>query len=327
MLISRKKIVIIFCSIILSIVFLILTFFIPYTTEKIYTISYPIADVIAQLRTPAKWANWETGIKEQCDLDSGRCVFVARYAEHKFSVVTPNKAVYITEKSPTIFDLEIKQNVFSSAHARVSVWPHQASPDSTILYSVYRVSLFKWFRFYIRNIENQLDPVYDLEKFIETPILYYGYPIEIRQVVDTIVLTNKKKVHKSKMFEALPVLFNQLNIVLNKNDLTVLQPPMIAFDTPDKDSTMVSTIYSVNKVLAFSKHDFNTFRMPKNGRMLVGRFKGKFSNRSALYQSMERYVADKNLSRLVSSYEKYTNGILPESNHSEIEIELYIPIY
>ena len=327
MVFSKKKRVTILCTVILPIALLLVVYFIPYTEEKIYTISYPLQDVITQIRTPANWADWNPDIKKDCFLDSASCDFVTNYAKHEFSVLTPHKKISINEKNPTTFEIETVQNNLQTSRAFVNIVAHQATMDSTILQCLFRVSLLRWIIYNVRGIENELDPLSGLKKFMETPILYYKHPIEIRRVIDTIVLVTRKKVHINKMLDVLPVMFNQLNTNADSNHLSVLQPPMITFSMEGKDSALVTTMYAVNKSLPFSKNGLSTFRMPKNGRMLVGKFKGKFSDRKLVYESMQRYVADKKLSVLVTSYEKYTNGALPVSSNSEIELEVYFPIY
>jgi effector-binding domain-containing protein len=66
--------------------------------------------------------------------------------------------------------------------------------------------------------------------------------------------------------------------------------------------------------------------MPARGRMLVGRFKGKFIDRTQLNGALDKYIVDKNLESIVSSYEKYFSYPLPEHDSSEVDLEIYYPI-
>jgi effector-binding domain-containing protein len=74
------------------------------------------------------------------------------------------------------------------------------------------------------------------------------------------------------------------------------------------------------------KEGIRCSKMPVNGRMLVGRFKGKFSDRTQLNAALERYILDKKLESIVTSYEKYYSSPLPVNELSEVEIEIYYPI-
>jgi effector-binding domain-containing protein len=312
--------------IIVPIAILVIGYVVPYTKEKQYKIPYSIIDVAAQLRNPEKWADWNSSIKKACE-DATNCTVLADYPKHEFSVISPDQTILVKERNPTTFEIEKIENRIRYTHSYVTLAASPSSIDSTMVHSIFRVSLLKWLVSYVRGCEQELDPVSELKNFMETPILYYQYPIDIRNVIDTIVLVNKKKVPLTQMYTVLPELFSQLRDHIKANDLSILQPPIAAFSITNKDSVTITTMNAVNRVLPFSKNNPNTFRMPKNGRMLVGSFKGKFLDRKALYESMERYVRDKKLTTLITSYEKYMDGKLPVSSDSQVELEVYFPIY
>jgi effector-binding domain-containing protein len=68
-------------------------------------------------------------------------------------------------------------------------------------------------------------------------------------------------------------------------------------------------------------------RMPRVGRMLVGKYEGDYKNIRQLYHSMEKYLGDKHLKKAALPYEKYFTDPHSATDSLHMKIELYYPIF
>jgi effector-binding domain-containing protein len=67
--------------------------------------------------------------------------------------------------------------------------------------------------------------------------------------------------------------------------------------------------------------------MPRMGRMLVGKFEGDYKNIKLLYNSVERYIADKHLKKVAMPYEKYLTDPHTPQDSLRMKVEVYFPIF
>ena len=160
---------------------------------------------------------------------------------------------------------------------------------------------------------------------MENDSLYYGYPIEIRNVADTNVVVLNRQVATKEKFTVLDTMFKKLNAYVLLYQLTIMGAPMMQYNELPSDSVSVLTMLAVNKQ-AKNNNKIRSVRMPINGRMLVGYYEGKYKDRIKLKTAMQQYILDKNITNIVNTYEKLLNGKLPKNDETLVKMEIYFPI-
>ena len=298
-------------------------YLIPVTTREKIKISSAAMKVSMQLNNPAKWMNWQPEIKTAFEKDSAQCSIIRDYKNHSFKISTPLLSYSVKSLSSIHFEIiavkknkSLKYNLFLYTTPNINL---------TEVFIETHISLLDWLFSYGKHQTNKINFIDYLKSFMENDSLYYGFPIEIRKVADTNVASLNKYVAIGEKFTVLDTVFKELNEYVIYNQLTIMGAPMLQFTELLNDSISVLGMLSVNKQ-ANNKNKIHCMKMPVNGRMLVGYYKGKFKDRIKLYSSMQQYLLDKNIISIVNSYENYPNGKLPQNEDSVVEIELYFPI-
>jgi effector-binding domain-containing protein len=167
-----------------------------------------------------------------------------------------------------------------------------------------------------------------LKTFIETPSAYYGFPLEITGIVDTLVVAITKRVPTANRATELNNMYSMLYKAIQVNHLTVTKPIIAHYHPAGKDSVdITSAIPVASKALKGSmQNNISFMEMPPKGRMVVGYFKGKYADRTKLYNAMDRYITDKSLKKIAAAYEEYLNNQVPENDSTLVEIKICSPV-
>ena len=272
-----------------------------------------------QLTKAETWKLWHIPLKQAFEAKPSGYVVTNNYPRHSFSITTAQLSYNVANPNAGDFDIRIsKRNKTSHYHLRLSVLPEASV---TLVTTETETPLIN--TFFARGKPDKIGE--NLKEYMETPALYYGFPIRVTGVVDSNVAVLKKTVAVNNKFTALPRLLQELKHYAIANKLTVMQPPMLQFQQLRNDSLDIVMMLTVNKP-GPDKENISCAKMPARGRMLIGRFRGKFADRTRLNSALEKYILDKNLEMIVSSYEKYYSHPLPEHEMSEVAMEIYYPI-
>ncbi|MEO6358725.1 MAG: hypothetical protein ABIO56_18960 [Ferruginibacter sp.] len=302
---------------------LLVTYFIPVTEKKELLIASPILRISEQLIHAEKWKKWNIDLKSEAEKNNNKCTILNDFKQHSFTISTPHQSISVISPSGTRFEVSEKRNGASNNYI-VSL---SADIDNkkTIVTTEKKNSLFTKLFWAGKNKLPDDNILYPLKKFMETDSLYYGFAIEIKKVVDSIVIVLNRQIPLDQKFLVTPSMLKTLHDYTAVKKISINQPLILQYIGLPNDSISVLTMLSVNKKVP-DKDKIRCMKMPVKGRMLVGYFKGKFKDRIQLQVAMQQYILDNNLNSIVGSYEKYLNNKLPESENDAIEIEMYYPI-
>jgi len=302
---------------------LVIVCFIPVKEKSIVTIEAPVIAISQQINNAANWKKWNNSLKKDLLLDSSKYTVTNDYSLHTFSIATPQQSFMVKSPTGNRFEITNKRNG-RKFHYDVLLATDKKS-NSTNLVIEEKLSLFASIFSLNKNEKPDTNIFNYLKKFMETDSLYYGFPIEIRKVVDSNVVVLNRHIIAEEKFVVPSDMLKELKAYTTANELTITEPLMLQYSNLPPDSLNVLTMLSVNKPMG-KKSNIRFMKMPVNGRMLVGYFKGKFKDRIQLQIAMQQYILDKNIYSIVGSYEKYVNNNLPENEDSIVEIEMYFPI-
>jgi hypothetical protein len=294
--------------------------FIPVVKHSETTIEASIIDVSLLLNQAEKWKLWHIPLKQAFGAEPSGYEVIN--SQHKFSITTPQLSYSIANPIAGNFEIEVLgENKRSNCRLSLSVLPQtnftklEAETETRLINAIFSSD----------NGEIGKKIGSHLKEFMETPGLYYGFPIQIKSVVDSNVAVSKMTVSSDEKFTSLPRLLKRLEQYASKHKLQVLQPPMLQFQQSGKDSLTIVMMLTLNKP-GPDENGIKCSKMPANGRMLVGRFSGKFIDRMQLAAAMDKFIFDKNLENLATNYEKYYSRPLPLNEESEVDLEMYYPI-
>lgn len=315
-----KKIVIVSAALVAALVIL---WVIPVTKSSSISISAPVIDISQQLSNAAKWKKWNPDLKIAAEKDSANYKAYQDYQNHSFTIITAQQTVQAKSFSGIHFEINIKKNGTASLYdIKLAA---EKDVRSAVVITEEKTSLLSSIFLPTKNNTSQENIFKYLKAFMETDSLYYGFNISIQPVADTNVLSYKKHVPAVEKYAVLPQMYKVLEDFVTANNLKVMQPPILMLSPMPSDSVNVVAMLAVNKIVA-KKNQVQSMKMPLNGRMLVGIFHGKYKDRTQLEVAMQQYCMDKNITSIVSSYEKFTNNKIPANDDAFVELEIHFPI-
>ncbi len=313
----KKKLVIIY-SVIIVVVLLTASLFIPVTQINSVTIEANFYNVLAQLNHPGNWIKWQSSLK----INSGgidHSDIKTDSSHNSFSIKTPVTTFTVNRLTPVSFEVEEKIKNKSSLYALAV--ESTTLPKKTNVITAERKSLFDYI---FKNDNSAFQTAKDLKSYIDDPVAYYGYSLTIQPVIDTIVLVTEKKMDSANWRKEVSNMHHELYAFMRKNDLKQLQPKIISFKNLSEDTLLVRVGVAVDKTVKATK-EIECRTMPK-GKMLVGEYQGPFNKRSSLSSSIEKYIIDHAMDRVATPWERYLSDSLPATDTSFVKLKMYYPV-
>ena len=310
-------------KVVLLIAFLIgviaLLYFIPVTKKETVPVATNLYTITSTILQPEHWKRWQPTIQSAYAKDSTR-VQVANGRKNAFTISIPQHRFDVISISPLLYTVQETNNGHTSQYA-LNIIP--VKDDTVNLLLVKKTNGLGWL---FPSSQSAADvTAHSLKQFLETPGAFYGYPVDIKKVTDTVIATQKIRVSKKELFQALPSAFQSLQQYIEQQGLQAVNNWEVSYNNANNDSLDVMTGIPVNEP-AEAVGKVRCLHIPK-GRMLVSYYEGRFGDRKKIYTALERYIADQHLMKVAIPFEKYTGNLLPTSDSAIVKFELYYPVY
>lgn len=321
-----KKVILIVFSVL--ILFLIVSYFIPVRKLNEVLVANSYSNIIKATMHPGNWVKWNGDVKDAWQKDSSTCHFSMDSVHNISSIDIPGQQIHITQSNFLLYQLEQIKNNHSSDFSfllTIHVGSEKGSSGLNTLITYGRVSrlLYKFFPF-MDDSSFEVNTIKSLTNYLESPISFYGFPIEIKSPVDSIFLTKTTLMKKNEIFKKMPPIFNELDSFARARKISNPINKNVSFHYIGKDSVSVYTGVNIDKLVS-DDYLISCQQLRYGQIMAVGQFEGRFSNRFDLYKAMDQFLVDHQFVKSGVSYEKYLSP-LPESDSSLIKIELYYPL-
>jgi hypothetical protein len=165
--------------------------------------------------------------------------------------------------------------------------------------------------------------VQSLKTYIEDPVKYYGFAIQVEPVSDTFILTQKQVCHKSEVPTVLKRTFAALKQQLMQQQYKGKAEPMFFVDSTYADSTFVMAGISIDKDMA-APAPFRMMDMPK-AHIVTGHFEGAYKNIGQLHKAMDRYMQDNKISPVAVPYEKVLTPLTTAQDSQHVKVKAFHP--
>ena len=292
----------------------------PVTQKHSLTISANFENTGTQVIHINNWKNWYPEIKNVYQKNPSDYHLIENPSSNTDTILIPGKKIAIYPIAPMSYSIsEISKNAVKNFS--FSIYPSDV-PHKMNLYIVQR----KPFITTIFDKDNKDNPLYALKNYLEDPKELYGYNIEISEIRDPTIASTLLNIADKDVFIKIARAVSILTHYIQQKNLIKTGHISVSYIPKGKDSLQLTVGISVNGS-ADSTNNVKCLSLPAKGRVLVGTYSGKFSERNKIYQAMTRYLSDHTLSIPAQSFERYLNDSLPTSDSSEINIELDYPIY
>jgi hypothetical protein len=283
-------------------------------------IPYPIYDVAGQFTDLRNWTNWHPGLRGKNPRDlqfSGDPEKAGSYVETsegtRFTLTAVNPAGVVYKESG-------KGKITYHSLIAYSGSMGKTSRVTGIRYA----GAWEWLKEKMRSRNKTSVELLGLKHFMEDPLAYYGFPIGIIPVTDTLILTLQAIVPAGEVNRQLRQSDADLVAYTDANKLAGKPYRYISRKDAGQGRIGVAVGIPVNKRAPETK-GMKFLELPAQGRLLSGRTIGGPARLKALFASMEKYMKDKGLKRVADPLEKYEHLPVPDSTGLDVEVQ--IPIY
>lgn len=292
----------------------------PVTQNTTIPVSASFENTVIQVIHIENWKNWYPEIKEAYQQNPSQYRITKDTSKKTDTIFISRKKIVIHAVTPMSYQIS-ELNGNSEKIFAFSVYPSDLPPKMNVL--VVRKTPF------IKSLlasKNTDSPLNGLKNYLEDPRELYGFDIRMAEIRDPTIATTVFKIPVKEVFTKIQQGNTLLNHYINQKNLVKTGHISISYIPLDGDSMQLSVGIPVNGA-ADSIKGVKCLSLPIKGRVLVGNYTGKFSNRQKIYQAMTKYLTDHSLAIPAQSFERYLNDSVPTSDSSEIKMELNYPVY
>ena len=188
------------------------------------------------------------------------------------------------------------------------------------------VDFFSWMNEKIHDRGSIEKNLKSLKQYIEDPLLYYGFPIEMKQITDTLLLSKKDTVPVAEAPAALNQLFDDLLRYAHTHRLSTASSKISGiFPVGKGQAEVIANLPVHNK--APESDGIVYLQMPEGGKIVTTIYTGLYSDIGKAHKALQQYIRDKSLKKIALSYEKFYGDQLPVSDSGNVKVELCYPVF
>ncbi len=318
----KKRLLIAFCCLGLLLLFVLLCYGFTCKITGNLTISRPIEEVASQFTDLKNWQKWHPALAQE---EPSFIHFSKTTDQVNSSIETSTGRQFLlmaVNPGGIVF-----KNSFKNKTSYQSI---VASPDSggsaTILCGIRYVNVWEWLLEKISRRHKISEELVALKRFEENPLAYYGFPIEIRPVTDSLVMTGQIITSPEAVGEAYHQIYKDLTEYAGDHKLFFKPYRYVSLKPADSGNIRVALGLAVNE-RGPEKLGIKFLSIPLHGRLLIGNITGNVSKIKNLYAAMEKYMKENGLQRVADPLEKYEHFPLTAQDSLHISVEIQIPIY
>lgn len=308
---------------IVVLIILLLMVFIPVTKTFETTIKASFLNIINEITYPQNWKNWYKPCTDAFNSDSTSYIIHQNFKNNTFTINSGKQLLAVKALSPTLIEIPSK-SIFNTSYIFKIIYLNngevkviEASKTSLLIYVWQYLNQTHTTNSFARNLKN----------YFEDPLIFYGFKIEKNNVVDTTFTSVIKTVLVKDFYKTTLQQHRQLLAYAKEKDLKYRDFPFIIVFKPNRDSVKVTNMLAIIDK-KFNVYKYSSYlKMPANGKMLIGYYKGIYKHRSRIYKAMDKYVSTNNQRNIFTPFEKFLNHKIPANDSSVVNMALYYPVY
>lgn len=293
----------------------------PFSWRQSVIVNAPVYDVASLLNNIRNWKFWHPDF-----IADGIAYRKAASDDKQQEAILPgNKKYVINAVNPAAISV-YKTEGSKTVAASLTVAPF-GNGSSTYVEWRQKITGYTWLGkklFHQDNIKKSLD---SLKAFMEVDSRRYGYSIQLIPVIDTLIATTKITIPGAEVKNSIPVVLTRLRNYITLSDIPAA-----------RDYYYVSVVYPGNKEATLAvgipvsktvtgTPDVEFLKLPANGRLLAGSYKGLYADKQKLYAAMDSYISDKRLKKVAQPLEQYKMTDTAFARNPYITMTLFYPIF
>ncbi len=187
---------------------------------------------------------------------------------------------------------------------------------------------FAWFHrkfFKNNNDENILG---SLQAFTEDDSRRYGFPIKTVPVIDTLILTTGTTTATDSILINTSVLYHRLQAYCKTNSIVPVKDYYYTSTTfLNTQQVNLSVGIPVQREAHKQQPEFEFLRLPANGHLIAGVYKGRYADKQQIYTAMDEYIQDKRMKKVAQPLEQYRAADTLLGDNSTVLMQLFYPVF
>jgi len=308
---------------IIPLLLIIAVCFIPVTSQRAVLVKATFFNTYQQLALADNWPKWRPDLRETWLADPSKILTSGR--KQNFSISHDGLSLYVTNVDGYSFNVQERNNTSISDY-QYTVVP-QNPPNHTQVIATERKSAF---RYIIDKLgkggelsETHID---DFKHYMETPDLYYGFPIRKIQVPDTCMIGLTKTVLTKDKYTEAKAMLNALRQYAASNHLQQTNPFIGQYIQGQGDSVRLKIGLPVNRKVKPAA-PFLLMTMPEGGHWYTIVFNGKFADRQKAYSALYQYYHDTGQQLILLPFDTFLDNKLPDSDTSKVHLRINFSTY
>ena len=296
---------------------LIVIGFIPFQQHSSVSIRSNYFDVCQQLMNAGDWNRWEPEINSYTDNQISTQSF-----KSGFLIRTPNQVFNIKNVGANTFNV-VKTRNHINYHCFYMVVPEIKNSYATVVIDA-KTNVFKWL---ISRVEPSAEPAYlmlSLKAFMENPRLYYGFTIHEKNVAESYLAVKKETILAKNKYPEINKAANDIKNFIAQSNIKAVSSLSGSYYPHQSDSLQILIGIPVNKQV--NSTPAITFMHMPGGKVIVGDYDGKYSERQKVYTAVEKYIQDHDLKKQVLPFERYLNNKAPAGENDIVNMQVNYPV-
>lgn len=162
-----------------------------------------------------------------------------------------------------------------------------------------------------------------VKESMEDPVKYYGFPIRVAPVEDSIVLVKNAYASKAALRHQLQESYASLQRYLDSVNYKGRAEKMFYVDSISADSVQVMAGISLAKWVD-AKPPFRLMTMPP-AHIVVGEYTGDYKNMYVVHQAVSSFMKDHNIMPAAVPYEKMLSDPRTAQDSTHVRMKVYYP--
>ena len=298
----------------------VLAGFHDYTESRHVIVHATIEDVARQFTDLNNWKRWHPAFVHQ-DTDAA-----VKTADRQQEIVYRGVA-YRLQPLHAAAALVTRIEAGKTTSFTITAMPYGDGSSAWVEYTQ-AISGFGWLQQKLSG-KDEISPVLrELQLFAEDDSRRYGFFITTVPVTDTLILTTRMQVSKDSILNNVQVLYRRLQAYCRINAITTPKNYYYLSTAFSADGrTELALGIPVHQTAARQHRDFEFLRLPVNGKLVAGRYRGRYAEKHLLYEAMTRYMLDKHLKKVAQPLEQYRDTDTAVTAGSTVSMQLFYPVF
>ena len=308
---------------IIPLLIVIVVCFIPVTSQRAVLVKATFFNTFQQLAQADNWPKWRPDLRETWLSDPSKISTSGK--KQNFSINQGSLSLSVANIDGYSFNVQEK-NSTSILDYQYTVVP-QNPPNHTQVIVTEKKSAFRYIIDKLGKGNNLSEThIDDFKHFMETPDLYYGFPIRKIKVPDTCMIGLTKTVLAKDKYTEAKAMLNALKQFAASNHLQQTNPFIGQYIQGQGDSVRLKIGLPVNRQVKPAL-PFLLMTMPSGDHWNTILFNGKFTDRKKAYSALYQYYHDTGQQLILLPFDTFLDNKLPDSDSSKIRLRVNFSAY